>query len=146
MTTRFEQSQELRRLYKQALTPVPSMQGSPQPGGATPPQGGPMPQGPPPQGTPPGQMAPPPPQGDPNAPMPPSGDPSAQPAAPASSSIPPELTQMVDKIVGVATDAANRVAALEQKFEQEQASRAKDKEHNEARRQMIETILPVASI
>jgi hypothetical protein len=49
-------------------------------------------------------------------------------------------------VVNVASDTKNRVAQLEAKFEQDKALRDKDREHGEKRRQLIETILPAASV
>ncbi len=60
--------------------------------------------------------------------------------------MPPELAGLIDQVVGVAQDTKTRVDALEAKFEQDKALRDKDREHGEKRRQLIETILPAATV
>jgi hypothetical protein len=143
MATRVETVAELKQLYKQALIPVPPHPGTPEGQAAQAQAQGPPPGAPPgpPPGAPPG-----PPPGDPAAQgpppgAPPQGDPNSQ-----SGSVPPELASIIDQVVNVASDTKNRVAQLEAKFEQDKALRDKDREHGEKRRQLIETILPAASV
>ena len=140
MPSRVEAVRELKNLFKQAFIPVPPYESA---GPQGPPQGDPAaqapPAGPPPQGMPPEQGGAPP-QG-----MPPEQGGSPAPA-PGAVPLPPEVAAIMDKVVSSQQEVNQRVQALEAKFEQDKLLRDKDREHAEKRRQLIETVLPAASV
>jgi hypothetical protein len=54
------------------------------------------------------------------------------------------VAQVIEKVVGATESIGQRMQALEAKFEQDKVLRDKDRENNEKRRQLIETVLPTA--
>jgi len=56
------------------------------------------------------------------------------------------VATIIDQVVNSQQTVNQRLKELEAKFEQDQLLRDKDREHAEKRRQLIETVLPVASV
>ena len=136
MPSRVEVVQELKALFKQAFIPVPPYEtGAPQ----GPPQGDPNAQAAP-TGLPAGA-----PEATPPAPQEPTPPEQGPPQAPGATPLPPEVASIIDQVVNAQQSTSQRLKDLEAKFEQDKLLRDKDREAGEKRRQLIETVLPVAS-
>lgn len=130
MPSRVETVQELKTLFKQAFIPVPPYEGG---GPQGPPQGDPSAQGPPPA---PAQAPP------AEAPPAPGAPPQGGPQSPT---LPPEVASIINEVVTSQQTTMQKLKELETKFEQDKILRDKDRENHEKRRQLIETMLPVAA-
>lgn len=76
---------------------------------------------------------------------PPPGDPNAQGPPQGPSSLPPEVASIINEVVTSQQTTIQKLKELETKFEQDKVLRDKDRENHEKRRQLIETMLPVAA-
>jgi hypothetical protein len=56
------------------------------------------------------------------------------------------VATIIDKVVNSQQQVNQQLAELKAQFEQDKLLRDKDREHAEKRRQLIETVLPAASV